>query len=248
MKSKNHKLSPDPLTRKSKNISNMFDRIAPSYDFLNHLLSFSQDKRWRKKALANFNKEHFDLVLDMATGTGDFGLECLRLSKKIDLKARVIGTDFSLNMLRQHSGRNKFTNFKNGYETVQSDIQYLPFPNEIFSGITIAFGIRNVENIKKALKEAIRVIKPGGRLLVLEFSIPRNKLFNKIYKFYFNKILPTIGNLISGDKGAYDYLPESVSHFPSKEEFTRWLRDVGFENVRFKDYTFGITTLYIADT
>jgi demethylmenaquinone methyltransferase/2-methoxy-6-polyprenyl-1,4-benzoquinol methylase len=229
----------------------MFDRIAPTYDFLNHFLSLNTDKRWRKKAMGLFQADHLTKVLDIATGTGDLALACLKEAKHQNVPSTVFGIDFSFNMIGQifKNGKNtsKFKNYSGAFSLMQGNAEALPFPDKTFTGAMIAFGIRNVENIPNALKEAFRVLRPGGRFIILEFSKPNNSFIRRLYNFYFHKILPVIGNLMSRDKGAYNYLPQSVSFFPSREEFQNQLLAAGFQKISIQDLSLGISTIYLAD-
>lgn len=238
---------PDPEKRKSAQVRQMFDRIAPTYDFLNHLLSLNIDKRWRKKAIAMLSRDQRETILDIATGTGDLALEALKQGRKKNWRTDVTGLDFAYAMMSAGKKRNKFQGFLANYFQVQGDAQKLPFLTESFKSAMISFGIRNVESIPLALSEVYRVLQANGRFLVLEFSQPKIFLIRVIYNLYFHRILPFIGNLISRDKGAYDYLPKSVAKFPTPEKFISMLKESGFERVQRVDLSFGIASLYIAD-
>lgn len=237
--------TPDPGKRSSRDVQRMFDNVAPTYDLLNALLSFNIEKSWRRKATRQLEKHHFHRVLDMATGTGSFAEQILR--KGPQAKSSVIGVDFSYQMLL-HGRNRRWSLLQSGlYHMVQGDAQNLPFCDDSFSAVTIGFGIRNVERIRLALQEAYRVLRPGGRFVILEFSQKQTPWVQPFYRFYFNKLLPMIGNLISPGKGAYTYLPQSVSHFPEAEEFARFLEDMDFVYVWYQKLTFGIVTLFVAD-
>jgi len=218
----------------------MFTSIAPKYDFLNRLLSGGQDRYWRRRAIELLNPIKNDRILDVATGTGDIILE---VAKK-NLAIKIFGIDFCQPMLSL--GRIKV--FQNGYEQAVSfqvgSGECLPFSDDSFEGLVCAFGIRNFANVNLGLKEFYRVLKPGGRIVVLEFSIPRNKLLNAIYQCYFNLVLPKIGKLISGHSDAYSYLPESVANFPNQKQFAKWIEKTGFENVSLIELTFGIVSIH----
>jgi demethylmenaquinone methyltransferase/2-methoxy-6-polyprenyl-1,4-benzoquinol methylase len=208
----------------------MFDNIAHRYDLLNRLLSFRTDVRWRKKAirLAEIMPGH--TVLDLACGTADMMIEMDGRVSNLTL----IGGDFSYNMLK--IGRDKF---EKGAFSV-SDAHMLPFRDDSFDRITISFGFRNVTDKPKGLKEMHRVLKPGGRLCILEFSQPEGFFFSRLYRLYFTKILPFIGGIISGNRRAYEYLPDSVYKFPKKDVYRQMILDAGFADVQFNPMTFGI--------
>jgi demethylmenaquinone methyltransferase/2-methoxy-6-polyprenyl-1,4-benzoquinol methylase len=224
---------------KKEQVAKMFDNISHRYDFLNHFLSLGIDKVWRKKAIAILAPSKPRHILDVATGTGDFALSALVLKPE-----KVIGIDISEGMLAV--GRKKISN-KNLSEVVElrsGDSENIPFKENKFDAVTVAFGVRNFENLKGGLREIYRVLKPGGTVVVLEFSRPRGFPFQQLYSFYFKAILPKIGRIISNDKAAYTYLPESVEAFPDGEDFLRILKDVGFNNSQCKALTFGISSIY----
>lgn len=217
----------------------MFDNIAARYDLLNHVLSLSIDKGWRKKVVKMASEGEPKLILDVATGTAD-----LAIALKNAAPDKITGIDISAGMLEV--GREKIE--KKGLSKLisleQADSENLPFPDNTFDAITVAFGVRNFENLKKGLSEMQRVLKPGGRLLVLEFSQPQKFPFKQIYNFYFKNILPTVGKLISKDSRAYTYLPESVQAFPYGEAFMKIMSECGYQKGRRIPVTFGIATIY----
>jgi demethylmenaquinone methyltransferase/2-methoxy-6-polyprenyl-1,4-benzoquinol methylase len=215
----------------------MFNDIAPKYDFLNRVLSFGTDVRWRKKAIKLVGIEDGQDVLDLACGTADMMAELLKTGKDINL----IGGDFSYNMLRV--GKEKLPQCAFSV----SDAHYLPFKSESYDRMLIAFGFRNVTDKPKGLKEMCRVMKPGGKICILEFSQPEGPIFSRLYRFYFTKLLPSIGGLISGNKGAYEYLPDSVYKFPKKDEYRKMILDAGFSKVTFNPFTFGICDATICE-
>lgn len=222
----------------------MFDRIAGRYDLLNRLLSFGQDIRWRKQVarfLANHNKQY---ILDLATGTGDQLLYLFESSNKID---RAIGTDLASNMLDIGKKKVKKRQLSNKISLQEGDAESIKFPDDTFDAVTISFGIRNVVNVSQSLSEMYRVLKPNGRVLVLEFSIPYNRLMRKIYLLYFRYFLPMCGSVISGDGYAYQYLNETVETFPYGNDFCHLLVSAGFQNVYMHPMTFGITTIYVGE-
>ena len=218
----------------------MFTSIAPRYDFLNRLLSVGQDKYWRKRAVDLLDPMGRDQILDVATGTCDIVIEIASRN----LSVRIFGIDFSQRML--DLGRTKVT--QNNYDkSISFQIgsgEHLPFANESFDGVICAFGIRNFANVQMGLREFYRVLKPGGRIVILEFSVPQNQLLNAVYECYFNLILPKIGNLISGHSNAYSYLPESVANFPNQKKFVEWIEKTGFKKVSFAELTFGIVSIH----
>lgn len=222
-------------------IETMFSAIAPRYDFLNGLLSFGRDRYWRKVLVELLAPGPGERILDVATGTGDVALEiACRNSGGI----RVVGVDFSFKML-QLARKKIFGRRLNRFISLQAgDGENLPFPDNCFHGVTSAFGIRNFADIEKALSEKWRVLKPGGKVAIAEFSLPGNFMFRYVYLFYFGLALPLIGRLISGHQMAYSYLPESVSEFPRQPEFARIMEKCGFKDVAYKDLTCGITTIY----
>ncbi|MBL7859307.1 MAG: bifunctional demethylmenaquinone methyltransferase/2-methoxy-6-polyprenyl-1,4-benzoquinol methylase UbiE [Cyclobacteriaceae bacterium] len=224
---------------KKEQVAKMFDNISQRYDFLNHFLSLGIDKGWRKKAIRLLQASHPKIVLDVATGTGDFALEALRLNPD-----KVIGVDISEGMLEM--GRKKIVTrgLSNKIELRSGDSENLPFEENKFDAVTVAFGVRNFENLETGLQEIFRVLKPGATVVILEFSRPQKFPFKQLYNVYFKGILPKIGQLISKDKAAYTYLPESVEAFPDGVEFERILQKVGFKNTACIPLTFGISSIY----
>lgn len=215
---------------KSKQIQNMFNNIAPKYDFLNRLLSFRRDLYWRKKSISLMNISEGIKILDLACGTGDMTVEL----KQNYPGAEIVGSDFSVNMLK--IAKNKVGDTP----LIAGDAHYLPFKDNSFDRIMIAFGFRNVTNKPLGLSEMYRILKPKGILCILEFSQPDGKFFSTIYRFYFTRILPAIGGFVSGNRKAYEYLPDSVYNFPKKDEYKKIILDAGFEYVAFNFMTFGI--------
>ena len=218
----------------------MFTSIAPRYDFLNQLLSVGQDKYWRKRAVDLLDPMRTDHILDVATGTCDMVIEIARRNRSV----RIFGIDFSQRML--DLGRTKVTqsNYNKSISFQIGSGEHLPFANESFDGVICAFGIRNFANVQMGLREFYRVLKPSGRIVILEFSVPQNQFLNTVYKWYFNLILPKIGNFISGHSNAYTYLPESVANFPNQKKFVEWIEKTGFKKVSFADLTFGIVSIH----
>ena len=225
------------------NVWRMFDRIAPRYDLLNHLLSLNRDKSWRKR-MGKYLPDGDSLsLLDLATGTGDQMLS-LHATGKIGYG---VGLDMAGEMMA--IGRKKITSrdLSEQLAMVRGDATATPFSDRTFHAITITFGIRNLVDLKAGLVEMYRVLKPGGRALILEFSLPKNRLFKRVYLFYFRHILPRLGAIISGDRQAYRYLNQTVETFPYGEEFCNLMRSAGFSEVNAHPLTFGIATIYRGD-
>lgn len=231
------------LSEKGDRIRSMFDEIAPRYDFLNRLLSLGIDRHWRRFAVGQLAIPDSGEVLDIATGTGDVALEIARQSPR---DVTIVGADVSREMVE--IGRQKVAASPHaGRITFEiSPCEALPFADNRFNGITIAFGIRNVVDRQLGLNEMYRVLKPGGRVVILEFSTPTFPPFRVIYQFYFLKVLPRIGGLFSR-QSAYQYLPDSVMEFPPREEFKTLMAAAGFRHLRHIDLTFGIATVYVGE-
>jgi demethylmenaquinone methyltransferase/2-methoxy-6-polyprenyl-1,4-benzoquinol methylase len=231
------------LSEKGERIREMFDTIAPRYDLLNRLLSLGIDRQWRTFAVAQIKSSHCGKVLDIATGTGDVALE---IARQTNTDVTIVGADISSEMVE--IGRQKVAASTHSDRiTFQiAPCESLPFKEGEFDSTTIAFGIRNVVDRQKGLSEMNRVLKPGGRAVILEFSMPPSPLFEKLYRFYFLTMLPKIGGLFS-KQSAYQYLPDSVLEFPSREEFKAMMSSAGFKNIRHFDLTFGISTVYVGE-
>lgn len=226
---------------KKEQVAQMFNSISGRYDFLNHLLSLGIDRNWRKKAIGILAATKPNLMLDVATGTADFAIQALCINPE-----KIIGVDISEGMLDVGRKKIKHRGLDDKIELKLADSENLPFPDNNFDAVTVGFGVRNFENLKKGLSEINRVMKPGAMLVVLEFSRPSRFPFKQVYKFYFNFILPKIGRLVSRDKSAYTYLPESVEAFPDGDRFTAILEEVGFKHTACKPLTFGISSIYTA--
>lgn len=232
----------DDARSKKEQVREMFDNIAHRYDFLNHLLSLGIDKLWRKKAINHLAPIAPKKILDVATGTGDFAVEALRLNPEL-----IIGLDLSDGMME--FGRKKANALKQSHrmQFVVGDSENLAFADHYFDGMTVGFGVRNFENLRKGLSEMRRVLRPGGRLVILEISQPHQFPFRQLYGLYFKGILPLIGRLFSKDHRAYTYLPESVSVFPEGPEFLRILEETGFRNCKWQPLTFGTCAMYTCE-
>lgn len=226
---------------KKQQISNMFDNIAPYYDFLNRLLSLRMDTIWRKKAIMKLESDQPQRILDVATGTADLALESVKRLQP----QKVVGLDISAEMLE--IGRKKID--KKGLNDVISltlgDSENLPFEDNSFDAITVAFGVRNFENLEKGLREMNRVLRPGGKAVILEFSKPTIFPFKQLYNAYFKYVLPTIGRFTSKDPKAYQYLYESVQAFPDGARFIEVLEKTGYRNNTAQPLTLGICSIYV---
>ncbi len=231
------------LSEKGERIQEMFDSIAPRYDFLNRLLSLGIDRKWRRFAVEQIKFTANGRILDVATGTGDVALE---IAARTPASINIVGVDFSNEMVEL--GRAKIRNSPHAQRITMevAPCEAIPFPEESFDSVTIAFGIRNVVDRLQGLKEMQRVLKPGGRVVILEFSTPTSPFFRMIYLFYFLKVLPAIGGLFS-KQSAYKYLPDSVLEFPSREEFKNLMAKAGFKNLAHYDLTGGIAAVYVGE-
>ena len=228
------------ISEEKQHIGQLFDRIAGTYDGLNHLLSLNIDRRWRRRAVKMLQPA--ENVLDVAIGTADLTIELLRRQKA----QRITGIDLSRQMMA--IGEKKVA--KRGYsQCVQfnyGSAQQMPYAGEVFDAVTCAYGVRNFANMDEGLSEMYRVLRPGGELMILEFSYPTNPFIRWAYDLYFTHILPFVGNLFSRDRSAYNYLNRSVKNFPHGEAFAGHLRAAGFADIQIKPLTFGITTIYYA--
>ncbi|HEX8138684.1 MAG TPA: bifunctional demethylmenaquinone methyltransferase/2-methoxy-6-polyprenyl-1,4-benzoquinol methylase UbiE [Pyrinomonadaceae bacterium] len=225
----------------ARRVRRMFAGIAARYDLLNHLLSGNIDRRWRRlvaKRLQPALGAEGAVALDVACGTGD-----LSLALATGTGARVIGTDFCRPMLE--IAARKTERGARPIPYVEGDALRLPFADSSFDAVTIAFGLRNLSSVEGGLRELLRVLKPGGRCAVLEFSTPVVPGFRSLFRFYFTRVLPRIGGLVSGSRGAYEYLPDSVSRFPDQKRLAELMRGVGFERVEFVNLTGGIAALHL---
>jgi demethylmenaquinone methyltransferase/2-methoxy-6-polyprenyl-1,4-benzoquinol methylase len=225
---------------KKEQVAAMFDSISPKYDLLNHLLSLGIDIYWRKKAIQLLKESKPRTILDIATGTGDFAIEALQLKPE-----KVIGVDISEGMLAIGREKIKKLKLEDKIELRTGDSEKLLFEDNYFDAVIVSFGVRNFENLHKGLSDMCRVLKSGGTCIVLEFSKPSSFPFKQLYNFYFKRILPLIGKVISKDNSAYHYLPESVQAFPDGKEFISIFEKAGFQSTKCIPLTFGISTIYI---
>lgn len=224
---------------KKDQVAKMFDNISGNYDFLNHFLSLGIDIAWRRKAIMQLTAIAPKQILDVATGTGDFAIEALKLNPD-----KVVGVDISEGMLEVGRAKIKDKHLTDKIELLYGDSENLPFEENKFDAVIVAFGVRNFENLENGLAEMLRVVRPGGKVIVLEFSKPRKFPFKQLYNFYFKFVLPKIGRWVSKDSSAYTYLPESVQAFPDGERFVEILNHLGYKNTSCKPLTFGISSLY----
>jgi demethylmenaquinone methyltransferase / 2-methoxy-6-polyprenyl-1,4-benzoquinol methylase len=225
---------------KKEQVSRMFDGIAPYYDFLNRLLSLGIDTVWRKRAIDQLEAARPQRVLDVATGTADVALEMARRLRP----ERIIGLDIAPRMLDIGRQKVRKKGLENVIELQVGDSENLPFENNTFDALTVAFGVRNFEHLEKGLQEMYRVLKPGGKLVVLEFSKPRVFPFKQLYDFYFRNVLPAVGRFTSKDPKAYRYLYESVQAFPDREQFTDILSKTGYKSNQCIPLTLGVCSIY----
>lgn len=227
---------------KREQVEHMFDAISPRYDLLNRLFSMGVDQGWRRKVVRLVKKERVDQLLDVATGTADLAI----MAARRDAAAHITGVDISEGMLTH--GRVKVTKagFGDRVTLQRADSAVLPFADNTFDAITVAFGVRNFEDLERGITEMVRVLKPTGRLFVLEFSKPRSAIMGGLFRFYFHHVMPFIGRLVSKDTSAYTYLPKSVDAFPDGEAFVRLLQKCWLREASAEPLTGGIATLYEA--
>jgi demethylmenaquinone methyltransferase/2-methoxy-6-polyprenyl-1,4-benzoquinol methylase len=230
----------NPEATKKKQVADMFNNISKTYDFLNHFLSLGIDIIWRKKAINELKKDNPQYILDVATGTGDFAFEALSILNP----KKIIGVDISQGML--DIAQQKITKRHAGdkFEVKLGDSEKLPFEADEFDAVTVAYGVRNFEDLEAGLADIQRVLKPGGKAVVLEFSKPKTFPVKQLYNFYFSYITPGVGKLFSKDARAYSYLPESVAAFPDGERFIALMQKAGFKNTKCRPLAFGICSIY----
>lgn len=228
---------------KKEQVATMFDNIARRYDLLNSILSLGIHKGWRKKCIEILKTKQPKKILDVATGTGDFAVECAKLNPE-----SVIGIDISEGMMKY--GREKLKRLK--LDSIiglkSGNAETVAFPDGYFDAIVVGFGVRNFQNLENGLGNLHRMLKPGGQLVVLEFSYPRNSLVKWFYNFYFSRVTPFIGRIFSKDTRAYTYLTESVKAFPHDQQFIDILKSLGYKNTSFKSLSMGIAAIYVAES
>ncbi len=225
---------------KKDQVAEMFNSIAFSYDFLNHFLSAGIDKRWRKKAILQLKELNPKLILDVATGTADVAIEACKTLKPV----KIIGIDISENMLK--IGQQKVSNLalEQAIELHTGDAETITYSANMFDAVIVSFGVRNFQNLEKGLAEMNRVLKPGGKLVVLEFTKPKEKGFKSLYYLYINIVAPLFGKLFAKNKSAYTYLSKSIKAFPEREQFTAILHNLGYKETYYKTLSLGICCIY----
>ena len=231
------------MPRKEK-VREMFDDIAPTYDKLNHILSMNVDKLWRRHALREIVDGSAQRILDVACGTGD---STISVAKAAAAGSEVVGVDISEGMMALVQGKAEKAGVGDCIRLQVADGEALPYGDGAFDRVTCAFGIRNFEDKEKGLTEFFRVLKPGGKAVILELSVPQNRVVRWGYDLYFSRLLPRIGGAFSGDKAAYRYLPASVHQFPAPEAFCRMMEDAGFREVRCRTLTLGLCRLFVGE-
>ena len=225
---------------KKEEVAQMFNNISANYDFLNHFLSLGIDHLWRKRAVKQLQKQQPKVLLDLATGTGDFAIACLKLKPE-----KIIGMDISSGMLEVGKLKMKKRAFDNIIDMQLGDSENMPFADHTFDAITVGFGVRNYENLEKGLGEMLRVLKPGGQAVILEFSKPKAFPIKQLFGFYSKVLIPLFGKYISKDERAYTYLPESVAAFPEGAAFVAVLEKVGYQTLEPISLSGGIASIYI---
>ena len=227
--------------RKAEQVERMFDHIAPAYDRLNHLMSLGIDRSWRRTALKWLRPHRPALVLDVATGTGDFAIQACRMLPS----ASLTGVDLSEGMMQVGRRKVEQAGLAARIDFQREDCEALTFSDASFDAVTVAFGIRNFEHLDRGLREMCRVLRPGGHLVILELSTPDRPPMKQLYRIY-SRLIPLMGRLVSHDRSAYTYLPQSIRAFPQGEVMSESIRRAGFSDVRFRRLTFGVCTLYMA--
>ena len=227
---------------KSAQVERMFNHIAHSYDRLNHLLSWGIDRRWRKSTIKALAPHSPKTILDIATGTGDFALLAARMLKP----DHIIGADISEEMMDVARQKTHQAGLDHVISFQKEDCTRLSFNNHTFDAVTVAYGVRNYDNLDEGLKEMLRVLKPGGRVAILELCSPRSFPMRQLFWLYSHIVMPAVGKLLSKDNRAYKYLPATMEVFPQGEEMKKIIARAGFENVKFKRFTFGLSTMYTA--
>ena len=229
---------------KKEKVQEMFDHIAPTYDKLNHVLSMNVDKLWRRHALREIVDGTPQRVLDVACGTGD---STISIARAVAEGSQVIGVDISEGMMALVEGKAEKAGVGECISLQVADGEALPYEDGSFDRVTCAFGIRNFEHKDKGLEEFLRVLKADGKAVILELSVPQNRVVRWAYDLYFTRLLPRIGGAVSGDRAAYRYLPASVHNFPSPKDFCRMMEAAGFRNVHCRTFTFGLCRMFVGE-
>lgn len=224
---------------KKEQVANMFDKVARRYDFLNSLLSLGIHKGWRKKCVRMLHDIHPSHILDVATGTADFAIECMALHPQ-----KITGIDISTGMLEIGRKKIRTNGFEQTIDLQEGDAENVQLPDNSFDAIVVGFGVRNFQNLEKGLTNLYRMLRPGGRLIILEFSYPTNPIIKAGYNFYFSYITPLIGRIFSKDPRAYTYLTESVKAFPHNQQFLTIMEQLGFLNCSLKSLSMGVACIY----
>lgn len=232
----------DDRRSKSQQVREMFDNIAPAYDFMNRAMTFGIDRRWRRKAVDMLRRQPHDAILDVATGTGDLAM---LMARRTDAKA-ITGIDLSEGMIEV--GRRKIheAGLESRITLTAGDCLNMPFADGVFDAVTVAYGVRNFENLLRGYGEMLRVLRPGGTITVIELSTPASPLIRPLYNLYTRHIIPAVGRLVSKDVRAYSYLPESIAAVPQRDAMTALMRQAGFDNAQWRQLTFGTCIIYTA--
>ena len=230
----------DKKATKKEQVADMFNNISGTYDFLNHFMSLGIDIIWRKMAVGELKNVRPQHILDVATGTGDFAFEAIKMLKP----QKITGVDISQGMLNIAAAKIKKRGLEKVFEVKLGDSEKLLFDDDTFDAVTVAYGVRNFENLEKGLADMLRVLKPGGKAVILEFSKPKAFPVKQLYNFYFHSVTPLIGKMFSKDNSAYKYLPESVAAFPDGKDFAALMQKVGYRETKNKPLLFGICSIY----
>lgn len=233
----------DDRRDKGEQVKDMFDSIAPAYDFMNRAMTLGIDRRWRSIAIGMLDDREYDHILDIATGTADLAI---LMAHRLD-PISVIGLDLSEQMLAKGRRKVEDEGVVDIVKLVQGDCLQLPFPDDSFDLVTSAFGVRNFENLLAGYREMYRVLRPGGRVCIIELSTPTSSMVKPFYNLYTHHIIPTIGRAVSSDRRAYSYLPESIAAVPQGADMTALMERAGFTACSFRPLTFGVCTLYFAE-
>ncbi len=232
----------DDRREKGEQVKDMFDSIAPAYDFMNRAMTLGIDRRWRSIAIGMLDDRTYDHILDIATGTADLAILMAHRLDPID----VVGVDLSEKMLAKGRRKIEEEDLTDTIRLTQADCMQLPFPDETFDLVTCAFGVRNFEHLSAGYREMYRVLRPGGSLCIIELSTPTSKVVRPLYNLYTRHIIPTLGRAVSSDRRAYTYLPESIEAVPQGSDMTALMERAGFTDCTFRPLTFGVCTVYIA--